>query len=39
MVNKNKIASSDAVKEKVGFLNKSNELTSTSVIVPPDGNY
>lgn len=39
MVNKNKIASKDAPKEKIGFLNKNNEVTSTSVIVPPDGNY
>lgn len=39
MVNKNKIASKDAVKEKVEFLHKNNELTSTSVIVPPDGNF
>lgn len=38
MVNKNKVASTDEPKEKVGFLNKNKEVT-TSVIVPPDGNY
>lgn len=39
MVNKNKVASTDEPKEKVGFLNKNKEVTSTSVIVPPDGGW
>ncbi|XP_063700662.1 monocarboxylate transporter 14-like [Culicoides brevitarsis] len=39
MANKNKVASTDAPKEKMGFLNKNNEVTSISVIVPPDGGW
>uniref|UniRef100_A0A336MBL5 CSON014449 protein n=1 Tax=Culicoides sonorensis TaxID=179676 RepID=A0A336MBL5_CULSO len=39
MVNKNKISSTEALKTKKGFFIKDPELTSTSVIVPPDGGW